>query len=383
MYVRFVVLSLTFLMSIVVANAQPLTARPDQGMSGNGGFQAGQVDAINLQNGALTAQIPLASLPPIAGGKLSYTLTASYNSKIWEAKSIENVGLDQNLQCFAQSTREISMVWNSGWRIGGQYEIFFRDANDDYDYTYPTGEQCWGVEYYHMAGSFFKPMLRTPDGAEHELRIEGSYPTYPGERLHLKNYYKLQSGIPGNPTFDSPIRLYTVDGTFLTVVYNPPSSTVRWTLYNSDGTRVETRADGQRIIDTNGNSIHFGSNETDGAFVKDEHTGRMIKWNSATYEGQPASRIQYQSVGGTWQSVYVVMGQTTVQGKVYGKTGWRQGSEPGSGLIECIYQAPVPNQTINVIRKIVYPANSAANTVAASAFGKTYQTTSRSNPHTT
>ena len=58
-------------------------ARPARGMMPNGSFSVSDIENINLLNGNVNLNIPLASLPPIAGGKLSWTVSAQYNSKIW------------------------------------------------------------------------------------------------------------------------------------------------------------------------------------------------------------------------------------------------------------------------------------------------------------
>lgn len=59
-------------------------ARPDRGATLNRNYLMSDIENINLQNGGVQLSIPLASLPPIAGGKLSWTVSANYNSKIWD-----------------------------------------------------------------------------------------------------------------------------------------------------------------------------------------------------------------------------------------------------------------------------------------------------------
>jgi hypothetical protein len=57
-------------------------SRPDRGVMPNGSYSISDIENINVLNGNVNIRIPLASLPPIAGGKLSWTITAQYNSKI-------------------------------------------------------------------------------------------------------------------------------------------------------------------------------------------------------------------------------------------------------------------------------------------------------------
>ena len=64
-------------------------ARPDRGAAMNRNYLVSDVENINLQNGNVNLSIPLASLPPIAGGKLSWTISANYNSKIWDVVKVQ------------------------------------------------------------------------------------------------------------------------------------------------------------------------------------------------------------------------------------------------------------------------------------------------------
>ncbi len=344
------------------AYAQQRTARPDRGFGGNGGYQTTEIDSVSLQNGGVSVQIPLASLPPMAGGKLGYTLNATYNSKLFEMTRKEvRIPPGGPPGCpVSYSTQEmVSSGGGSGWKIGAEYEIFFRDANEDYDYIEPDLSTCYGDEWYHMMGLFFKPMIRMPDGSEHALLIDGSFPAYSGTRDHLKGYY-LYGGSGNQPQFTAPVRFYTIDGSFLTIIYKPASDPVRWILYMKDGTTVQQSDVGQKIIDKNGNSILQGYRAAGNVyeqFVKDEHTGREIKWSATTYNGNSnATKVEYQSVGGTWQQVIIVNGTTTVLGKVYGRTDWNPtGGELHQGDTYYVSQQ-LPATGFSVIREIIFPA---------------------------
>jgi len=59
-------------------------SRPDRGVMPNGSYAISDIENINVLNGNVNIRIPLASLPPIAGGKLSWTVSAQYNSKVWD-----------------------------------------------------------------------------------------------------------------------------------------------------------------------------------------------------------------------------------------------------------------------------------------------------------
>src|SRR5438309_11629770 len=74
--------------------AQQTAARPDRGVGPAGSFAISDIENINLTNGNLNLSIPLASLPPIAGGKLTLGWRAVYNSKLWNAVRHQVVSYD-------------------------------------------------------------------------------------------------------------------------------------------------------------------------------------------------------------------------------------------------------------------------------------------------
>jgi RHS repeat-associated protein len=330
--------------------AQDLTGRPNRGMFGKETQAASQIDSINLQNGGVSLDVPLASLPPMAGGKLSYTLTAHYNSKLWLGLQSEVDGqTDQMDTCpSTYSTTEIMAANSGGWQIGSGYSITFRDAHEDYNFLGPDGGCHQSTTYDDFSGFLFKPILTTPDGSEHEMRIYGSYATYGGFRQNLLNFYHAASV---SAIISSPTRFYTVDGSYLTAVVNPSGSSTRWTIYAKDGTKIEQTATLQTVTDPNGNSIEFGFNTTGGYhYARDVQTGRMIKWSASTYSGSTATKVEYQSVGGDWQTVWVLWGTTHVQGLVYYKGDWNTNSS-----MSCL-DSTTMGATLDVIKNIIYPA---------------------------
>jgi RHS repeat-associated protein len=332
---------------------QQRTSRPERGTEGKASDAQSEIDSVNLQNGNVSLNIPLASLPPIAGGKLSASISAYYNSKLYNAQSKEKQGFTTVPGCQpSHSTSELRVADSGGgWKIGGGYVLFFRDAHEDYDYLLASSEACFGYEFYHMAYRFFKPMLRSPDGSEHELRILGNFNTYTGDKEFLKSYYR-HSGSGPIPTFSSPTELFSVDGTYLKVVVNPPSSSTLWTAYMKDGTQVIQLADSQRIKDMNGNSILSGY-ANGNYFVRDEQTGREIKTTSAVINGQSVTQVQYQKVGGAWENMSLVWGSTTVQGKTYKMEEWD--TDGGSELPTCNISKEFQTD-LAVIREIILPA---------------------------
>ena len=56
-----------------LALGQQTAARPDRGTMPGATYQTSDIENISLSNGNVNLSIPLASLPPMAGGKLSWT----------------------------------------------------------------------------------------------------------------------------------------------------------------------------------------------------------------------------------------------------------------------------------------------------------------------
>jgi len=113
------------------------STRADRGTF-NGPQSVTGLDDINLQNGSLSMDIPLASLPPMAGGKMGYTLTAHYNSKLWNVTRTENAGqVNGGWDCPNMYTSETVSGPRDGWSIGAGYSIVYYDAYNDFGYYNP------------------------------------------------------------------------------------------------------------------------------------------------------------------------------------------------------------------------------------------------------
>lgn len=340
-------------------NSQTTAARPDRGLMPGASYSVSDVENISLTNGNVNLTIPLASLPPIAGGKLQLTLSAIYNSKLWNITRHENQGGTFNgCPNWVVDTPQVADV--GGWVIGGGYRINFREVRDDFDYAIPDtapggpNGSCESdyAEYQRLFNTWRRAVLVGPDGAEHELRPTDGYQPYGGnERSYLLNYYKDTPD-----TVNTPMRYYSFDGSFLWAVINPSSYSTRWTIYLKDGTKVVQLSNGtQRITDTNGNSIKIYY-DTEGGHYQDEQTGREIKYtyDPAGNNGKGQGHVLYQVVGGTWKSIDINFDTTRVQGKLYRVNDWQEwGGETGGGM-SCSHDN-VLQDDLSVIRDIIFP----------------------------
>jgi RHS repeat-associated protein len=354
----FLAVVLAFLVTgSAIAQSGQTAARPDRGVNPGGAYSVSDIESVNLQNGNVNLSIPLASLPAIAGGKLSWTISAHYNSKLWDVTRHEEsvFGINMGYRTYVVDTPQQSE--RGGWSVGGGYRVILRDAKEDFEYLVPPYSESIHNEWHRLNDhNWKKVILITPDGAEHELRpSDPAAAPYLGidmPRDYLNMYY------PDLDQATTPRHYHALDGTFLSLLINPAASSdpESWTVFMPDGTRVIQYKNGiQRIKDANGNAIKIY--EADGAaHYQDEQTGRELKITTNNTNGFLQYQVWYQTVLGDWMHVDVNLDTTLVQGKVYSVSSWNSGvqGETGEEGIECKKQQ-VLQDSLTVIRSIVYP----------------------------
>jgi RHS repeat-associated protein len=321
------------------AVAQVTAARPDRGMMPNGSYAVSDIERINLQNGNVNLEIPLASLPPIAGGKLSWTIKAHYNSKLWDITRSQAIGqaFDLSEHYYEVDTPQI----NGGWRVSGQYMIEIRDAQDDFDYEMPPeADQDYPLMVNH---SWYKVVLLMPDGTEHELRPTDKSP-FNGGKEFLYGYYTE------TPNTEGTMRYYSYDGSYL---YAKITSSNDWTVYLPDGTQVIQSANGiQRIQDTNGNRIKIYT-DSSGTHYQDEQTGRELVYfyDPSLNGGVGQSKITYRTVENIAKEILINYDSISITGQLYKRNDWKPGQVNPN---PCVVQGLI-NTSLNQVREIVLP----------------------------
>src|ERR1043166_9358712 len=322
--------------------AQTTAARPDRGARPNGSYSISDIENISLQNGNVNLNIPLASLPPMSGGKLSWSLNAHYNSKVWDVSRTQQLGQTQDPQQPAYYVVDnVQQSDRGGWRITGQYMLDIRDAHNDFDYQLPpVGKE---PDYSLMVNhTWYKAVLIMPDGSEHELRPV-DYTPFSGSMEFLFGYYYQ------TPYNTGTMRYYSYDGSF---IYATVTASGDWTAYLPDGTRVMQTSGIQRIQDTNGNKIKIFS-DSQGTHYQDELTGREIRYfyNPTGNNNNGQGQVWFQTVNGVWMHIDINFGNHQVQGKLYTVNGWISGQ---LNPRPCTYQRQL-SQSIQVVDEIVLP----------------------------
>jgi RHS repeat-associated protein len=378
------------LCSHAAAQDAKTAARPDRGVNPGGAYSVSDIESVSLQNGNVNLSIPLAALPPIAGGRLSFTVRAFYNSKLWNVVRDELVAPGGTYRTYVVDSPQLNdavmQTGGGGWSIGGGYAITFDEARDEFDYEIPPPADPADPEAVNELQSlsqnnWYKVTLRTPEGAEHQLSpTGGGFQVYGGvghPRSYLWGYHTATPDRVG-----APVRYDSTDGTFISAVVNPTGhpSGVRWTIFLPDGTQVVNHSNGiQRIRDTNGNSIKIF---TDGAgtHYQDEQTGREITVtrDEAWGGGLGRTQVWFRAPGGDLHHVDVNFGQTVVRGKVYSTTDWNPHAAHENGAefgAPCQRHQEMTAQTLPVVREIVFPATQPGEQGRRFSFGYTSDVT--------
>jgi RHS repeat-associated protein len=340
---RLLFATLLLLLSVAIAVGQDAAARPDRGVMPGGSYSVSDIENISLQNGNLNLEIPLAALPPIAGGKLSWVIKARYNSKLWNITRAQADAPDNEYHPYVIDTPQLSDL--GGWRVTGQYIISIRRAEDDFAYLTEIPPDSLPYNEYQLLINYnwYKVVLSMPDGSEHEMRPIDYQPIADGTGLtFLYGYYRE------SPYATGTMRYYSFDGSY---IYATVTADNNWTVVLPDGTKVVQTTDGiQRVQDTNGNKIKIFS-DAGGTHYQDEQTGREIRYfyNPAGNGGLGQGQVWYQTVGGTWMHIDINFGFTTVEGQVYKVKDWIP-----FALNECNRHAEI-NTQVDVIREIILP----------------------------
>src|SRR5438046_899039 len=93
--------------------AQSAAARPDRGTMPVGSYHVSDIETVNTTNGNVHISIPLAKLPAMAGGRLAAAIRATYNSKVWDARTEER---QQFVMEPIYTARVPQLSENGGWK---------------------------------------------------------------------------------------------------------------------------------------------------------------------------------------------------------------------------------------------------------------------------
>lgn len=236
---------------------------PQKGSSNPGVYASSEIDTVNMVNGNLMVNIPLASLPKGRGGH-SNGLALTYNSKLYET-TMEELSTGSGTICRQRMLRGTNEAgWNYTNRANYSLKLESRINTEGWNQTQTPYE-------YGKNAFIWKLFILTPDGARHEMRPAG-YSDYYGDGYFniSANGWLFQAGcstlgggysctVGQTLATTAPMVYYSTDGSYMKLVVdhdtnpaNQDGGNNNWTLYMADGTRVVKN---QGIFDRNGNRI--------------------------------------------------------------------------------------------------------------------------------
>lgn len=280
---------------------------PARGFKAGNSYSISEIENVNLSNGNLMLNIPLATLPGGRGTSPGYTVTLRYNSKIWNSRQergFDNIPDENGSGYYYRELLERS--YQGGWYLdAGEYHL-----NVINRHSLEEEAQCTvgnGPEYIRNAYRY-KLEMQMPDGSVKEFRPYGT--GVPFNDLYGDAWYSIDPGggrdiyshmdWNGGGTSCSFIRqqittagmhYYTNDGSGIRL-YIPYGEyhgagyfTGHWKMYMPDGSLVENSPPDdttlrQRVTDRNGNKLLWKVGP-DGRRIEDE-VGHYITYADGT-----------------------------------------------------------------------------------------------------
>lgn len=252
-----------------------------------------KLETVNLANGNLSLQVPLATVG--GRGQASYTIALSYNSKLWSTEhEKEDTGTDpfgtinpyvHHYYAWYDDQTMASpniIALGGGWRLSRGPALKAQRVNID-------PHKCTGTINSHntcYTWTLTKMWLTLPDGSEVELRDQYTQgaPHYVGSQmLGMNDRWRGRVWV-------------TTDGSAATYVSDADNGAVNGQLagwvFLADGTRLRMEGPGgagvvvtagcTRIVDRNGNFVTIFTDTTTGSTTYTDELGRQTVIGSAS-----------------------------------------------------------------------------------------------------
>lgn len=317
-----------------VADVSAQERRPDRGLQAGNSYAISDIETVNLQNGNVVLNIPLASLPAGKGSSPGLTVGLKYNSKLWDsAQQLRHDGIPDEVGNTKYMRDLLQASSSGGWHLDKGSHILELVTRNGYHGLYEE-ESCVNGNAipYLRNGYRYRLELRLPDGGVKEFRPRGSGPAFIDE--FGDGFYSIDmNGVRHSYTLvdnpDGPVgscsyvlqtisttgmHYFTNDGSNLRL-FVPPGQGIgagivgqRWTLYYPDGRVVENApADdptvNQRITDRNGNRVLVRTNSIE------SNAGHRIEFST---DSNGNTLVTQKGFGGAdvtttivWGAIYV------------------------------------------------------------------------------
>ncbi len=216
------------LLPLLCAAALPAQTHPNfaRGFEPGKAFQVGDLDSVNLFNGALTVNIPIGPTFPV-GGAFSYGLTLTHASNAWEFQ--EHCANGDN--CTAQVVPLRHFNAGHGWKVS-LGEMVFVTPTIPASYRGPDGAEHRFYDRLHKGDPLQAGVWYTRDGTYLRYTAGTRKVEFPDGTVHV---------------FDALGRLVRMEDRFgngLTVTYGNP-----WVLTDSAGRRHEIHFKAGNTVD--------------------------------------------------------------------------------------------------------------------------------------
>jgi YD repeat-containing protein len=308
---------------LFIVNVFGQQRQPSTGLQFANSYVTGSFDAVNVSNGNVVVNLPLASLSKERGTSPSATVTLQYNSKLWDSKqAIFSDGIqpgngDQPTgSTYSYSTNTIEQSDRGGWKVLYEYRIQWTDR-----LNLESPDPCLRGDDPQKFAARWKLEMEFPDGSVRQfvplinasVSLEGydnidfngksysasrqtnpatglcymayssgqittngmNYISTDGSRLRLFIPYIAGQSPSENNLFGRNWKLYSLDGT---IVENKPpdDSTVSQRTTERNGSKVEIK--GNQIIDELGRSITINGNGVTMSGVNGESVTTQLVW---------------------------------------------------------------------------------------------------------
>ncbi len=164
----------------VFGNAFGQDRRPDTGFKAGNSYAIGDIENVNLTNGNLGVNLPLASLPIGRGGSKGFGLSLNYNSKMWGSQQERRTDGVPNEVGDVTYMRELVTPNEDPWNFHLGYQLIQigRSNLEERAECKPFNEAEYAKNPYR-----FKVEVATPDGSKIAFRPYG-----------VGNYFGEQDG---------------------------------------------------------------------------------------------------------------------------------------------------------------------------------------------
>ena len=162
--------------------------QPETGFQFTNSYVTGSFDAVNVNNGNVIINIPIASLPKGRGTSPGAVVTLQYNSKLWASKQAVFSGniqaggedLPDESQFYVYSTNTLRQSERGGWKILSGYRLKWSDR-----LSLENPNPCLLGDAQEKLAARWKMEMEFPDGSVRQFVPVG------GSTITLDGFYNV------------------------------------------------------------------------------------------------------------------------------------------------------------------------------------------------